>query len=1101
MGNVIGEVFRKGVREQVNLRQEKMGSLNRDNDIINFQNNTNAFLRLASSVNISQEISDQLRAKEIQTEGVNYSGAELAKNFVLYNGVTAIDANFSDGKTTIQPNDQYDSILRQGINNNPNILFRGAYGFGGLEMGHRPMPGLVSANVSFYNRGSLKTAEVQIKAFNPTQFEIIEILYMRVGFTVLLEWGHTQYWDNETKKLKVETDFSTDPINSLFGEDVNTEDMLNLIETERKDRFYNYDAIYGKIRNFNWTFNPDGTYDITINIISIGDVIESLNINKNFSKGILLNMLSDEIVYAEDENLGTIRKDSIILKENQVWYSSLHKYLWNVKTSLNEKEGSTLNKHINLTSDNGESIDHALVKIGFQNTDIDTKGGKVNPNQRNNQYYIKLGRLLQFIQDNLLYYNGSSGDDPIVSIDTDFNNNFCLTYPQQFSADPRICIIPIKYANTEITPNLNWGFMSGNLGDSFLNRKNNNPYVGNLMHLHVNLNHIYDTYENLAESNKEGNVSLFYFLQNLMNGIGDALGGVNNFTVTYNNETNKVVIREDNNLRYEEFLKKEIPTEFYLYGMESNLGSIVKDINFNVEISSNFATMVSIGAQSNGNPQGENATLLSSLYKGTTDRISPKKLDYSGTEDELPKTPSEEINIQKLNEVLTNTYGRPNLKGTDKVNGGDLNSSNISLLKSISKIYSRYITGYLNQTAQIPALGFFPFDLQLTIPGLSGMRVYEKFKITEKILPSMYREGEKSKLDFIIKGVNHQIQNNKWDTILTTLTTPSAPIDPIQKYDIPLIEDKVRDGVCGIMKIFTENFPQTILTAEERQARINKADFAFNRLFGITERDVYKGDMPQITFENGNPVWNGFEDLAFPKSGESFGICARYSYNFAQLFAKGIENKTPQQNPWYKQDWKSKTLKVNASTAGGAARSDEYSKKLTDLKYKKYKIGTSLPKRELKKILEGKGGLEFQAGDIVTYFPLEGEIGKSYFESGHTQYYLGKGQGIGINHSSPALMEKQLKEKKQITSGNLQSDWGSSIRNNYGAPFIYNRKDSVCWDLYLYRMETAEDEKTRKERAEERAERKERQRILKKMKENKRSDISQNVFGASTDLD
>ena len=40
--------------------------------------------------------------------------------------------------------------------------------------------------------------------------------------------------------------------------------------------------------------------------------------------------------------------------------------------------------------------------------------------------------------------------------------------------------------------------------------------------------------------------------------------------------------------------------------------------------------MVSIGAQSNGNPVGENATLLSNLYMGTTDRIIEQKQDFSG---------------------------------------------------------------------------------------------------------------------------------------------------------------------------------------------------------------------------------------------------------------------------------------------------------------------------------------------------------------------------------------------------------------------------------------------------------------------------------------
>ena len=54
-------------------------------------------------------------------------------------------------------------------------------------------------------------------------------------------------------------------------------------------------------------------------------------------------------------------------------------------------------------------------------------------------------------------------------------------------------------------------------------------------------------------------------------------------------------------------------------------------------------------------------------------------------------------------------------------------------------------------------------------------------------------------------------------------------------------------------------------------------------------------------------------------------------------------------------------------------------------------------------------------------------------------------------------------------------------------------------DCINQKMRAIADYQNLKRRVDE--ERKERQRILKKMKENKRSDISQNVFGASTDLD
>ena len=55
--------------------------------------------------------------------------------------------------------------------------------------------------------------------------------------------------------------------------------FLCILEKKRNLTRGNYDAILGKIVNFSWSFTPEGTYDIQLDIISIGDVIESLKVN------------------------------------------------------------------------------------------------------------------------------------------------------------------------------------------------------------------------------------------------------------------------------------------------------------------------------------------------------------------------------------------------------------------------------------------------------------------------------------------------------------------------------------------------------------------------------------------------------------------------------------------------------------------------------------------------------------------------------------------------------------------------------------------------------------------------------------------------------
>ena len=34
---------------------------------------------------------------------------------------------------------------------------------------------------------------------------------------------------------------------------------------------------FGKVNNFSWALNADNTYDITVNLITLGSVIESVN--------------------------------------------------------------------------------------------------------------------------------------------------------------------------------------------------------------------------------------------------------------------------------------------------------------------------------------------------------------------------------------------------------------------------------------------------------------------------------------------------------------------------------------------------------------------------------------------------------------------------------------------------------------------------------------------------------------------------------------------------------------------------------------------------------------------------------------------------------
>jgi hypothetical protein len=93
----------------------------------------------------------------------------------------------------------------------------------------------------------------------------------------MLEWGWDKYLDSkgvlqQTGNTIIEDEwFKTNGTTQL--------QMLNSIQKKRRDYQGNYDGFFGKVSNFTWNFNPDGSYDISIDLITLGDIIESLKVN------------------------------------------------------------------------------------------------------------------------------------------------------------------------------------------------------------------------------------------------------------------------------------------------------------------------------------------------------------------------------------------------------------------------------------------------------------------------------------------------------------------------------------------------------------------------------------------------------------------------------------------------------------------------------------------------------------------------------------------------------------------------------------------------------------------------------------------------------
>ena len=259
---LIGETIEDYVAEQIEVRQRTHGSgvvgNREDQDLLELNLKT-SFLKLASGVSVSSSKLEEIgfSANDAKT----FSGRELAKEYVLFNGISTFSGSQNG---LIQKSD----FLGETYEASP-------------DWGIVPMPGLISADIKSLNRGSLKKAIVKFTVHNRQQLQILDILYLRLGYTVLLEWGNSMYkhYENEITTLK-KIGYTLVDNKSKFFSDTWTNSpfkILQEIEEMRKNYQGNYDGLLGKVSNFNWSFNNDGSYDVELTVISLGDVIESLS--------------------------------------------------------------------------------------------------------------------------------------------------------------------------------------------------------------------------------------------------------------------------------------------------------------------------------------------------------------------------------------------------------------------------------------------------------------------------------------------------------------------------------------------------------------------------------------------------------------------------------------------------------------------------------------------------------------------------------------------------------------------------------------------------------------------------------------------------------
>jgi hypothetical protein len=260
---ILGLPFDSGVDAQVKIRQKQLSVRNRlDNtqqqDNLVVFNSSTSFVRLSSAVSVDGAERLKTLKDNLGLNPGDITGYELARNLILWGGVNIAQLPKGIG---------YD------LNSTYGFLSDGAQGL-------KPLPGITSMTSNYKNNGSLREVTLNIKCFTRKQFEAIEAVYLRLGYTMVVEWGHTDYFNNEGIKSKTT---GASILSLLYpgtkSDKIDPNTIQIQLDKNKKNTSYNYDGALSRVTNFSWTLNSDLSYDITLYLISWGDIIDSLKLN------------------------------------------------------------------------------------------------------------------------------------------------------------------------------------------------------------------------------------------------------------------------------------------------------------------------------------------------------------------------------------------------------------------------------------------------------------------------------------------------------------------------------------------------------------------------------------------------------------------------------------------------------------------------------------------------------------------------------------------------------------------------------------------------------------------------------------------------------
>lgn len=687
---ILGQSIGGKLTSQIKARQGKHGATIRDKETLGLLNSNTAWVKLRSGVDT---VSKQTSLNGLKAIGSPPSGdSSLAKSLILTGGVL-------NGSTQ-----------RAGIGTTSTTGGAKAY-HNSPSTGFRPMPGITGvSSKSKGTFGTLREAEVSFKVWSKEDFDNIERLYFRVGFSCLLEYGHSVYLTNGGS-IETFTDAKTVPNSTWFGSK-SPKSIDAKIDQLRESTDGNYEGIFGFISNFNWKLQNDGSYDCSVTIISKGIIMEGLAEGKT----------SDGLTAEEREALAEKQAESN-REENKSIYHAVLKGIEAQKGAegffrdLLSSSGCT-----GLGNQLGNHKAFGLdVSIGrFTNFILKLLNDNIF------MVYIPLRALLDICNK----FNVMKGPDGELICGFNINNDEKFsTFPGHFTVDPLVALPPKvptgDFSFAQITrEGLHSKFTQS---DNVLDIMLTSQFVKSKM-------------EDLQQSAQEPGTGIFDFIKNILTDINFAFGNIPTLELMYRDTNGGEYFVVDRGMPQ----ATSSPGRIDLSGLTTT----VTNIDVNSKLSSQMKSMVSIAAQGNTGNYKDNLDSILKFNAGVVDRNYASKHQNSGTKQ---ADPDKEPFRKRFEEAWENFNDK------DVIDPEKFNEMRTEAIAQLTRDYKR---GNANKlSAGIPV----PIELSITLKGISLFKIGEVFAVNTAIMPAKYKD-----YGFIITAVDHTIEDGQWMTNVGT---------------------------------------------------------------------------------------------------------------------------------------------------------------------------------------------------------------------------------------------------------------------------------------------------------------------------------------------